>query len=430
MKIGIIGSGGAGSCAAWLLDQDHEVTILERKDYLGGNTHTVDVELDGKTYHVDDGAAWFSPSIYPFFNRYQELAGIEFNWLPLSMTYYDHTTGKANCMPPVEFRRIIQMFTRPHVLPQLLALNKVVNSSMDLVEAHDGTITYKQFMDGISLSDKIKEEFIKPVLSGVWGAPHDQIDEFSMYPLMKYVVYHKPSGIKYFDWKVMKGGTSNYIKTVHDQLDNATVKTKSGVRSVLPDSANPTVKVILENEEEFEFDHVIITAGGRDAKMMVADAVGIDGAKAALAPLEYYKATVATHSDPSFMPKNRKDWSVVNVINKGLYADSTIWHGWDTDSNIFCSYLSPGDDPKDVHHISEWWLPCETPAFFKAQKDLAKVQGQGNVWFGGDYTRDIGSHEDALVSAVRIASKLAPDSARLKKMTAGLEELVWGERTH
>ena len=430
MKIGIIGSGGAGTCAAYLLDQHHEVVMLERKDYLGGNTHTVDVELDGHKYLIDDGAAWFSPSIYPFFNRYQEMAGIKFNWLPLSLTYHDRVTDRTTCMPPVELRRIIQMFTRPHVLPQLLALNKVVNRSMDLVEKHDGSVTYKDFISGLGLSDSILKSFIKPVLSGVWGAPHDLIDGFAMYPLMKYVVYHKPSGLKYFDWKVMTGGTCNYIRTVHNHLKNTTVRTNADVIKLEPNTSTGKVEVTLDGGEKIEFDHVITTSGGKDTKAMISRSEGMDEARKALAPFEYYLATLVTHSDTSLMPPNRKDWSVVNVVNKGEHADPTIWHGWRTGADIFCSYTSPGDEPKNVHNISKWWLPCETPSFFTAQKELAKVQGQHNIWFAGDYTRDIGSHEDALVSAVRAVSKIESNSERLKQMTAGLEHLVWGNQTH
>lgn len=430
MKIGIIGSGGAGTCAAYLLDQHHEIVMLERKDYLGGNTHTVDVELDGHQYTIDDGAAWFSPTIYPFFNRYQEMAGIKFDWLPLSLTYHNKKTNETTCMPPVELRRIIQMFSKSHVLPQLLALNKVVNKSMKLVEDHNGSITYREFMNGINLSDWKKENFLKPLLSGVWGAPHHLIDGFAMYPLMKYVVYHKPSGLKYFDWKIMTGGTKNYIKTVHDHLKNTIVKSNSDVLKVEPNKDSGKVEVTLEGAEKMEFDHVIATSGGKDTKNMIQESEGMEDARSALAPFEYYLATLATHSDPSLMPPNRKDWSVVNVINKGDHADPTIWHGWKTGADIFCSYLSPGDEPKNLHHISKWWLPCETPAFFAAQKELAKVQGKHNIWFGGDYTRDIGSHEDAIVSAIRAVSKIEPNSVRLKEMTHGLEQFVWGGETH
>jgi predicted NAD/FAD-binding protein len=199
MKIGIVGSGGAGMCTAWLLDQDHEITLFEKKDYLGGNTHTVEVEVNGILHYVDDGANWFSPKIYPLFNRLLELQQIPFEWVPMSMTYYNTLTGNVNCMPPSTPRRFMQMFTKAHRLPELLLMNKVINASQKIVDNHETELTLGQFMDKLNLSDKQRNDFLKPLLSGVWGSPFDQTEDFSIYPLMKYLVYHKPSGLSGFE---------------------------------------------------------------------------------------------------------------------------------------------------------------------------------------------------------------------------------------
>ncbi|MBL4586133.1 MAG: FAD-dependent oxidoreductase [Flavobacteriales bacterium] len=417
MKIGIIGSGGAGMCTAWLLDQGHDLTLIEKKDYLGGNTHTVDVEINGILHHVDDGANWFSPSIYPHFNRLLELVDIPFDWVPLSMTYYNKLTGKVNAMPPVTFRRIIQMFAKPHVLPELLLMNKVVNASQKIVDNHETDLTLREFMDSLNLSDKQRNQFLMPLLSGVWGSPHDQTEDFSVYPLMKYLVYHKPSGLKYFDWKVMRGGVKNYIKMMADTLKNTQIIVKDGVKHIQPNTETGKVHVTTESGKTFEFDKLIITAGAKDAQTILKDTEHIPEVQKALSKFQYYKATVCTHSDTDFMPPNRKDWSVVNVLNKGSHADATIWDGWNTNQNVFDSYINEGDDPKNVHHVSEWWLPCETPDFFRAQKELEKVQGTHNIYFGGDYTHDIGSHEDAIDSAIENCKRIWLGSERLNDLT-------------
>lgn len=403
-------------CTAWLLDQGHELTLIEKKDYLGGNTHTVDVELDGMVHHVDDGANWFSPSIYPHFNKLLDLVDIPFDWVPLSMTYYNTLTGKINAMPPVTFRRIIQLFARPHVLPELLLMNKVINASQKIVYNKETDLTLRDFVSSLNLSEKQSSQFLKPLLSGVWGSPHNQTDDFSIYPLMKYLVYHKPSGLKYFEWKVMRGGAKNYIKMMADTLQNTEIIMNDGVGFVQPDTATGKVKVKTASGREFEFDKLIITAGAKDAQTILKDTQHIDEVQQALGQFEYYLATVCTHSDTGLMPPNRKDWSVVNVLNKGNHADTTIWDGWKTDTNVFSSYINEGDDPKNVHHVSEWWLPCETPAFFRAQKALEHVQGTHNIYFGGDYTRDIGSHEDAIDSAIENCKRIWPESERLGQL--------------
>ena len=55
MRIAIIGSGIAGLASAWWLDGEHEVTLFEANDYLGGHTHTHDVQVDGLQMAVDTG---------------------------------------------------------------------------------------------------------------------------------------------------------------------------------------------------------------------------------------------------------------------------------------------------------------------------------------------------------------------------------------
>ena len=50
MKIAIIGTGIAGLTAAHLLSTDHDLTVFEANDYLGGHTHTIQVQTAHGTY--------------------------------------------------------------------------------------------------------------------------------------------------------------------------------------------------------------------------------------------------------------------------------------------------------------------------------------------------------------------------------------------
>jgi predicted NAD/FAD-binding protein len=416
MKIGIIGSGGAGICAAWLLDGRHDITLFEKRNYLGGHTHSVNVEVGEKKYIIDDGAAWFSPSIYPYFNAYLETVGVGYNWLPLSLTFYNKAKDQVNCMPPVSGRNILKLFTKKKNLRHLLALNRVVNASKKLVTGKETCVDFETFIDNISMSESTRDDFIKPLLSGVWGAPYDQTNSFSIYPLMKYIVYHKPSGLKHYKWKVMKGGTRNYISTVHDTLKRTHTVLDTEVERIEHDDANNTVRVYTKDGVH-TFDKVIITGGARDAGMILRTSPDYQKAHKILDSFKYYKATLATHSDLTYMPPDRQDWSIVNVTFCGIHSYATIWHGSGSNTDIFCSYVNAESAmPEHLHHVSEWWLPCETPRFYELQKELAEVQGLKNVYFGGDYTHDIGSHEDAILSAVSAVEKIDPGSERLIKL--------------
>ena len=67
MKIAIIGSGISGLTAAYLLHKEHDVTILEANDYIGGHTHTHQIEVDKKKWLIDSGFIVYNENTYPNF---------------------------------------------------------------------------------------------------------------------------------------------------------------------------------------------------------------------------------------------------------------------------------------------------------------------------------------------------------------------------
>lgn len=69
MRIAVIGSGIAGLASAWWLDGQHDVTLFEANDYLGGHTHTHDVQVAGRGMAVDTGFIVFNPSTIPCCRR-------------------------------------------------------------------------------------------------------------------------------------------------------------------------------------------------------------------------------------------------------------------------------------------------------------------------------------------------------------------------
>ena len=60
MKIAIIGTGISGMVTAYLLSDSHDITVFEKNDYIGGHTHTHDVEAQGRTFAVDTGFIVFN----------------------------------------------------------------------------------------------------------------------------------------------------------------------------------------------------------------------------------------------------------------------------------------------------------------------------------------------------------------------------------
>ncbi|MCQ2992482.1 FAD-dependent oxidoreductase, partial [Pseudomonas tremae] len=93
MKIAVIGSGIAGLTSAYLLNRKHEVTVFESSDWIGGHTHTVDVQVEGRAYAIDTGFIVFNDWTYPNFIRLLGPLGVGFKPAEMSFSVHDPRTG-------------------------------------------------------------------------------------------------------------------------------------------------------------------------------------------------------------------------------------------------------------------------------------------------------------------------------------------------
>jgi predicted NAD/FAD-binding protein len=57
--------------------REHQVTLFEAGQYLGGHTNTVDVHLEGKSHPVDTGFLVFNEKTYPNLIAMFQLLGVD-----------------------------------------------------------------------------------------------------------------------------------------------------------------------------------------------------------------------------------------------------------------------------------------------------------------------------------------------------------------
>ena len=65
MRIAVVGSGISGLGAAYLAHFDHQVTLYEIADRIGGHSNTVDAVFNGRTIPVDTGFIVYNTHNYP-----------------------------------------------------------------------------------------------------------------------------------------------------------------------------------------------------------------------------------------------------------------------------------------------------------------------------------------------------------------------------
>ncbi len=91
-KIAIIGSGISGLTCAYLLDKQHDVTVFEKNDYVGGHTATVDIVHQGQEYAIDTGFIVFNDRTYPKFNQLLSQLGIKRQATEMSFSVHNRQT--------------------------------------------------------------------------------------------------------------------------------------------------------------------------------------------------------------------------------------------------------------------------------------------------------------------------------------------------
>ena len=63
-KIAVVGTGIAGNVVSYYLNQDHDITVFEKNNYVGGHSHTHSVSSPEGNYQVDSGFIVFNYETY------------------------------------------------------------------------------------------------------------------------------------------------------------------------------------------------------------------------------------------------------------------------------------------------------------------------------------------------------------------------------
>ena len=107
MKIAIIGTGISGLTAAYLLSRNHNITVFESNKYVGGHTHTHEIDLGGKKWAVDTGFIVYNERTYPNFIKLLDLLKVE---LQITSMGFSVKSAEKN----LEYHQILIFFVLAH----------------------------------------------------------------------------------------------------------------------------------------------------------------------------------------------------------------------------------------------------------------------------------------------------------------------------
>lgn len=413
MKIAIVGAGIAGLASAWMLEQQHEVSVYEANPHFGGHARTVEVnyrdELGADRVGLaETGFRFVIRDSFPHVRALFELLGVEVDEVPRSMTVM--RPGRAALvLPPRNVAQLRPLGASPRLIADLLRLRRLVSSGPAFLAANDRTTTVGEFCEREGFSREFVRGMLLPMIAGSWGASRAQMAEFPIFNIFS--VFQGSAILQ------IRGGTSAYISKLAAEIRRAMLYRSRAVTQ-LRAHEDGGVWVVDAHGDPQRFDAVVLASECGHAATLAA---GVDPQRAdLLGEFRSFPTTIVIHTDPSVMPPELADWSMVNV----MLADDPTREPSLTDCldskhgvPVLRTWVTGHDrHPRGVVHEQSFrhqLVTADTPAL---RERLLAQQGERGLWVVGMYAGAVDNHEGALGSAIALVERLSPGSQRLAKL--------------
>jgi predicted NAD/FAD-binding protein len=406
MKIAVIGTGISGMVAAYLLSQDHELTVFEANDYIGGHTHTIDVRLHGETYAVDTGFIVFNDWTYPNFIKLLARLGVAAQPSSMSFSVTCEKTGleyngtslntlfaqRRNLLRP-SFHRMVRDILRFNRTAPALLENQHPDSILG------DYVTTQQY------SREFIEHYLIPMGAAIWSASPQQMRQFPTRYFVQFFHNHGMLNINHRPrWQVIKGGSRQYVEALTRPYRHR-IRLHSPIASVRRHAG--WVDVHPQQGTAERFDRVIIATHSDQALALLADATSQE--REILGAFPYQANDVVLHTDVSLLPRRRLAWASWNyLIPREKQSTVAITYNMNILQSLdapqpFCVTLNHSEAvaPETVLQRFRYHHPVYTPAGVAAQQHYDRISGVNNTYFCGAYW-GYGFHEDGVNSALAV----------------------------
>ncbi|RUO79253.1 NAD(P)/FAD-dependent oxidoreductase [Pseudidiomarina taiwanensis] len=421
MKIAVIGSGISGLTSAYLLHRDHEVTVFEKNDYIGGHTHTIPLEKDGVQYNVDTGFIVFNDRTYPYFRAMMREIGVQWRDTEMSFSVRDPRSGleynghnfntlfaqRKNFFKPSFYR----------LLGGIVKFNKAAKAA-NKPGANLDHVTLGEFLRQVNVSDDVAEFYLLPMVAAIWSASLTETEKFPLGFFLRFFENHGLLNVTDRpQWHTIIGGSSAYIEPLtRGFADKIQLQTKISRIQRQADEQQP-VLIEFEDRAPERFDAVIFACHSDEALALLADPSADE--TQVLGAIPYQMNDVVLHTDASLLPRNERAWASWNyLLHHGADAKtrpSSVTYNMNILQGIqgphtFCVTLNNTDAIAEQEIIGRYAYahPVYSVESMQARAQRGEINGVNHTYFTGAYWYN-GFHEDGVRSAVDVARMLGSD---------------------
>ncbi len=419
MRIAIIGSGISGLVCAWRLGRQHDVTLYEANDYLGGHTHTHTVEQDGRQYAVDSGFIVHNPRNYPHFTALLDELGVPSQPTTMSFSVQRPTDGLE--YNATSFDRLFcqrRNLLSPRFIGMVRDLLRFYREAPRLLDHADEALTLGEHLERNHYGAAFRDDHLVPMASALWSSPAARILDFPAVYLVRFMANHQMLQVAGRpQWRVVQGGSRRYVEAMRANW-KVKLRLHCPVKAVL---RQPDGVIIASREGLDRHDQVIFACHSDQALALLADPTAAE--RDILGVIGYQSNDVVLHTDTRLLPRRPKAWAAWNAyVPADPAAPCSVSYCMNLLQGLqsrlpFIVTLNRSQDiaPKHMLARMSYHHPVYTRASVAAQARRAEISGRNRSWYAGAYW-GWGFHEDGVRSALDVVQDL--QSAPLARVAA------------
>ena len=390
--------------AAYHLSREHEVTVYESDNRVGGHTHTVDVEHQGRAYAIDTGFIVYNDWTYP--NFIGLLNELEVPWQESDMSFSvrcERTGLEYNGTSLNSLFAQRPNIARPSFLRMVADILKFNRRAPSLLAGGPEELTLGDYLDRERYSPYFLQHYIIPMGAAIWSSrPLDML----RFPARFFVEFFANHGFLSVNerptWRVIRGGSREYIKRLTAPF-SARIHLGTPVASLQRHAHKVAVR--LRNGGVEQFDQVFLACHSDQALKLLSDPTREENE--ILGAIGYQANEATLHTDARMMPKRPLAWAAWNYHLPAQRHDRvTVTYNM----NILQSLNAPVQfmvtlnrsadvDPRKVLGSYLYHHPVYTQEAVAAQGRRHEINGVRRTYYCGAYW-SYGFHEDGVKSAL------------------------------
>jgi predicted NAD/FAD-binding protein len=415
VKIAVIGAGIAGNVAARELYREHDVTVFEAGDHVGGHTHTHDVELHGRSWRVDTGFIVFNDRTYPNFIALLDDLGVEAQDSSMSFSVRDEVTGleyNGTSLNTLFAQR--RNLLRPSFLGMVRDILRFNREAPRLLDEPGGELPLRELLERGRYGRAFVEHYVVPMGAAIWSTDPASMMRFPARFFVRFLHNHGMLTVNDRPvWRTVRGGSARYAeRLVAPFRDRIHLATPVEQLRRIPGG----VLVRPRGHEAVRFDAVFLACHSDQALAMLADPSAAE--REVLSAIPYQPNETVLHTDTSLLPRRRLAWAAWNYHLRpdggpvALTYNMNILQRLDAPTPFLVTLNHTGAiDPQRIIKRITYHHPLYTPASVAAQTRHREIDGVRATYYCGAWLRN-GFHEDGVSSALAAIEHFRDDLAQ------------------